>query len=315
MLQIQSSDLFLRLEKTGAKKVGLQFPEGLKREAWKFADELKKRGYLVIISGDPCWGACDLDTQLLLSCDVLVHLGHAPVDETPNVIYEFIRQDIGTESLEIVLPIIKSRNIGLVSTIQHVHELKKVSEFLKEKGISCVIAKGSTRTPNPGQILGCSYEAARNTGCDEILFIGTGVFHPLGVSLATGARVVAFDPFMKTAEEVSPDKLFRQRFARMEKAKEAKRFGILVSKKSGQKRYDLALKLCSLSDKAYLISVGEITPDALLNLGFDAYVNTACPRLAYDDQARYPRPVLSPSEFEIICGVRDWEDYEIDEIT
>lgn len=98
-----------------------------------------------------------------------------------------------------------------------------------------------------------------------------------------------------------------------EKARSAERFGIIVSKKSGQRREELARRLLSLSDKAYLVSLGEITPDSLLNLGFDAYVNTSCPRLAYDDQARYPVPMLSPQEFEIVCGVRDWEDYAIDE--
>jgi 2-(3-amino-3-carboxypropyl)histidine synthase len=57
-----------------------------------------------------------------------------------------------------------------------------------------------------------------------------------------------------------------------------------------------------------------VSPDELLNLGFACYVNTACPRLAYDDQVRFPAPVLSPQEFEILCGVRTWDEYEIDEI-
>ena len=51
----------------------------------------------------------------------------------------------------------------------------------------------------------------------------------------------------------------------------------------------------------------------MLDLGFGAYVNTACPRLAYDDQVRFPVPVLTPPEFEILCGARAWDDYAIDE--
>jgi 2-(3-amino-3-carboxypropyl)histidine synthase len=58
----------------------------------------------------------------------------------------------------------------------------------------------------------------------------------------------------------------------------------------------------------------EVSPDELLNLGFGAYVNTACPRLSYDDQERFPAPVLTPAEFEILCGVRDWEEYVVDEM-
>lgn len=332
-----------RLSATDAETVALQFPEGLKRQAWQFADELKKHGYSVIISGSPCWGACDLDVAALNEADILIHYGHAPVDDTEGVIYEYLTQDIfagdgGDKRLptpDEFTALLKEavslfgaespKNIGLVTTIQHVHELPRVAELLKEMNIVGVIAEGGSRTPYAGQILGCSYGAARNTGCGNILFIGTGVFHPTGIALSAGvcgdtdspdgksATVVALDPFMKRVQLINTDKLLRQRFAKIEKARSAERFGIIVSKKSGQRREELARRLLSLSDKAYLVSLGEITPDSLLNLGFDAYVNTSCPRLAYDDQARYPVPMLSPQEFEIVCGVRDWEDYAIDE--
>jgi len=63
-----------------------------------------------------------------------------------------------------------------------------------------------------------------------------------------------------------------------------------------------------------IVTMREVNPDELLNLGFACYVNTACPRLAYDDQVRFPVPVLSPQEFEILCGVRTWDTYTIDEI-
>lgn len=332
-----------RLSATDAETVALQFPEGLKRQAWQFADELKKHGYYVIISGSPCWGACDLDVAALNEADILIHYGHAPVDDTEGVIYEYLTQDIFagdggdkrlptpdefTALLKEAVSLFGAESpekIGLVTTIQHVHELPRVAELLKGMNIKGVIAEGGSRTPYAGQILGCSYGAARNTGCGNILFIGTGVFHPTGIALSAGvcgdtdspdgksATVVALDPFMKRVQLINTDKLLRQRFAKIEKARSAERFGIIVSKKSGQRREELARRLLSLSDKAYLVSLGEITPDSLLNLGFDAYVNTSCPRLAYDDQARYPVPMLSPQEFEIVCGVRDWEDYAIDE--
>ena len=55
---------------------------------------------------------------------------------------------------------------------------------------------------------------------------------------------------------------------------------------------DLARRLESLSPTAVIVTMQEVSPDELLNLGFDCYVNTACPRLAYDDQARFPVPFL-----------------------
>lgn len=298
----------------GIRRVALQFPEGLKRRGHEISLILKREGFDVVISGDPCWGACDLDLDLMNESDVLVHIGHAPVDERENVIFEFFSQDVDTPRLEGVVPAIESKRIGLITTIQHVHQLDDIAEFFRKKGIECIIAEGSGRTPFRGQVLGCSFEAAINTGCSEILYIGTGMFHPLGVHLATGARVIAFDPYTKTIEIPDERRLLMKRHAIIEKAREARSFGILLSKKSGQRRAETAERLAKLSDKADIIEIEEITPGTLMNLGYGAYVNTACPRLAYDDQARFPVPVLSPQEFEIVCGARAWEDFEMDQI-
>jgi 2-(3-amino-3-carboxypropyl)histidine synthase len=308
------SDLVRKIRERNAERVALQFPEGLKRKAAGIARALNEAGIGVVISGDPCYGACDLDLDLLAGVDLLVHFGHAPVDEREGVLYIYVRYDFDVAVLDRVLPLLGADTIGLVTTVQHTHLIEAMASYLRENGISCTVGKGGGRTPLPGQILGCSFEAARATGAREILYVGTGVFHALGVHLATGARVVAFDPYSGTAEVVDASRLLRKRYVLIEKAREAESIGILLSKKSGQKRSDLAERLASLSDAAFIIAMQEITPDALLNLGFDVYVNTACPRLAYDDQVRFPAPVLSPPEFEIACGVRSWDDYIIDEI-
>jgi 2-(3-amino-3-carboxypropyl)histidine synthase len=100
----------------------------------------------------------------------------------------------------------------------------------------------------------------------------------------------------------------------MERARGAQTVGIIVSTKSGQQRRALAQRLKKLHEGAVIVMMREVSPDELLNLGFDCYVNTACPRLAYDDQVRFPAPILSPQEFEIICGIRNWDGYVIDEI-
>jgi len=189
-----------------------------------------------------------------------------------------------------------------------------MESFLRVKGIEVQVADGGTRAPNRGQVLGCSFAAARSTHAPEILFVGTGVFHPIGIALSTGARVIALDPMTGIAQEVSGDALLRRRFAVMEKARDAESIGIIVSSKSGQERMALAERLLALSKKAVIVTMREVSPDELLNLGFACYVNTACPRLAYDDQVRFPAPVISPQEFEILCGVRTWDDYAIDEI-
>jgi len=310
---IPVSDLVRRLSERGAKRVALQFPAGLARQAPEVAAALRDAGFEVIVSGDPCYGACDLALDTLTYADVLVHFGHAPVEERSSVIYEPVRIDFDVSVLARALPLLESRRIGLVTTVQHVHLVGAMAAYLGKHGIEAVVAPGDGRTPLPGQVLGCNFAAARATGADEILFVGTGVFHPTGIQLATRARVVALDPFTGEARIVDASRLVRRRAAVMAKAEDAASFGIIVSTKSGQQRMGLARRLVALSDRAVLVMMREVSPGELLDLGFAAYVNTACPRLAYDDQARFPVPVLTPPEFEILCGARAWDDYTIDE--
>jgi len=314
MLLNDISDLIERLKKRGAQRVALQFPEGLKRRSAEVVAALKNAGFEVIVSGDPCYGACDLALETLESADVLVHFGHAPVSEQPRVIFEQWEVAFDVAVLENALPFLKGTTIGLVTTVQHVNQIPAMKTFLQSKGIIGIVAEGSGRTPIRGQVLGCSFAAARVSGVDEILFVGTGLFHPTGIALATNGRVIALDPLTGIAQEVRGDSLIRRRFAVIEKARGARTVGVIVSTKSGQQRMELARRLSRLSKNAVIVTMREINPDELLNLGFDCYVNTACPRLAYDDQARFPVPVLSPQEFEILCGTRTWEEYAIDEI-
>ena len=308
------SDLVRQLRDRGAKSVALQFPAGLKRRAAEFAAGLREAGFDVIISGDPCYGACDLALDTLASADILVHVGHAPVDEQERVIFLPWEVDFEVAVLENAIPLLGETTTGLVTTVQHVHLIPAMESFLKERGIDIRVADGRGRTPCRGQVLGCCFTTAKRTKADQILFVGTGLFHPIGIALSTGARVIALDPLTGTAQEVNGEALLRRRFGVIEKARGATCIGILVSTKSGQCRMDLARRLAALSPHAVIVTMNEVSPDELLNLGFGCYVNTACPRLAYDDQMRFPVPVLSPQEFEILCGVRSWDQYTIDEI-
>ncbi|MDD1684769.1 MAG: diphthamide biosynthesis enzyme Dph2 [Methanoregula sp.] len=314
MLSSDISDLVRQLRKRGTKKVALQFPAGLKRRAAEYAGALREKGFDVIVSGDPCYGACDLALDTLGHADMLVHIGHAPVDTREKVIFIPYDIDFDVSLLEKAIPLLHKKTVGLVTTVQHARSIPAMESFLKGRGIDVQVVEGRGRTPLRGQVLGCCFTTARETGADEILFVGTGLFHPIGIALATKARVVALDPLTGNAQEVGGGALLRRRFAVIEKARGAENIGIIVSTKSGQNRIELARRLAGLSLHAVIVTMKEVSPDELLNLGFAAYVNTACPRLAYDDQVRFPVPVLSPQEFEILCGVRSWDDYAIDEI-
>jgi 2-(3-amino-3-carboxypropyl)histidine synthase len=302
------------------RTVGLQFPEGFKRRAFMIAGELEDdTGSDIIISGNPCFGACDIDTILAGKVDVMFHFGHSKMGKFENVVFIEARSNVDVlQCVKIALPMFKTKKIGLITTVQHIHKLEETARFLDENGKKGISGKGDIRVSYPGQVLGCNFSAAR-LECEEYLYIGSGIFHPLGVAIATGKRVVAADPYLNQVIEVSPEKFIRKRSGYIAKSMDAKVFGVIVSSKSGQNRIDLARKLSGMArrhgKKAQIIMMDLVTPEQLLAFKVDAYVNTACPRITIDDADRFHVPVLSPSEFEIVLGERKWDLLEMDEIS
>jgi 2-(3-amino-3-carboxypropyl)histidine synthase len=153
---------------------------------------------------------------------------------------------------------------------------------------------------------------------DEYLFFGTGQFHPLGVALATGKRVVAADPVTGEVQVVDTQPFLRQRYGAMARALDCKSFVVLVSKKPGQRRWELARRMVELGEskgkEMALVYLDNVEPDRLVNLGIGAAVSTACPRIALDDMAKFKIPVLTPPEFEMVVGDRTWKEYKFDGI-
>ncbi|MBN2110166.1 MAG: diphthamide biosynthesis enzyme Dph2 [Methanosarcinaceae archaeon] len=304
--------------------VGLQLPEGFKRRSPAIAKRIEdETGACVIISGDPCFGACDLDLTLLGRVDLLFHFGHAQLDDSPLVskVY-FIEARSNADISEVVRQAatqLKGHRIGLITTVQHVHKLEDACGILESGGKECVIGMGDSKIAYPGQVLGCNFSVARSEECDEYLYIGSGEFHPLGVSLSTGKRVLVADPFVNELREVDPSRILRQRSAVIAKSLDANTFGIVVSSKPGQERMELAGELKALAIKhekqAHILFMDLVTPDQLLQFKVDAFVNTACPRLAIDEVGRFNAPMLTPQEFEIVLGEKQWENLVFDEIT
>ena len=309
------------IRRSGAGSVGLQASEGLKMATPLIAKQISKlTGAEVFISGDPCYGACDVDMRLCQEVDLMLHLGHSELGEGPsNVIFlEARMRDDLRGVVQKAAAKLKSRRVGVTTTIQHIHKLEVALEVLRDEGIEGVLGPAGGRIRHPGQVLGCCYSTARGQNVEEYLFIGTGQFHPLGIALATGKRVVVADPVSGNVSEIDTDPMLRRRFGAISRAMDAGKFAVLVSKKPGQKRLELARRLKALGEarglEMFLVYLDNIEPDRLLNLGAEAAISTACPRVALDDAAKYRIPILTPPEFEVLTGVREWEEYQFDEI-
>lgn len=307
-----------------AKLVGLQMPEGLKTRARDFAGELEAAtGCQVVILGDPCYGACDL--RSIKGLDLLVHVGHAPMpDLRPSIptIFLEVRMDFDpVKSIMGDIEKVKSR-VGLVATAQHVHLLTAVQSALKSAGRNVLIGVGDSRVASPGQVLGCNVTSALSVAKDveQFIFLGSGYFHPLAVSLGTGLPVLCIDPYRGTVDDVSEarEKVIRQRYAAMAKALDAKDWLVLLCDKPGQRRYELAVRCRDIlrrkGMRADLVQLNEVRADALLPYRAEAAVSTACPRLAIDDGPHYPIPLLTPWEMEMVLGLRSMDEYQFDQI-
>ena len=307
------------IKERSAKKIGLQLPAGLSRSALKIAKKIEDlTGAIVLISGNHCHGACDVDEFLQREVDILFHFGHAEIRPMDKVTFVEVRSDADIISvLGHAIKMIKGSRIGLITTTQHVHKLGEARDYLLQHGKDCLIGKGDSRVKYDGQILGCNFSAA-HIDADEFIYIGSGNFHPLGVALATSKRVIIADPISNEVREIDSETYLRRRYAVIAKALHAKIFGIIVSTKSAQTRMELAMKLQekALGNglDAHLISMDEITPEKLSLFKVDAFVNTACPRIAIDDAALFETPILTPPEFEIVLGERDWSKIKFDEI-
>jgi len=317
---LDPDDIASKIKHSGARTVGLQFPEGLKRSAFFIAGELEKRTSVdIIISGNPCYGACDVDMELMRSVDVLFHFGHSElVKGLDNVIYiETPARGNIKNVLEKATAELGSGTVGLVTTLQHVHKIDDIKTFIGSKGISYVVGTGDSRIKYPGQILGCNFSSA-DISCDQYLYIGSGTFHPLGIAIATKRKVLCADPMTTSIGWVDPDKVLRTRCGIIAKCRRAETYGILISTKIGQNRAALARRMGKLAKKYgkkyIMISLDNITPDALMQFKMNAFVNTACPRIAIDDAGMFSAPVLTPVEFEIALGHKNWNEYVFDEI-
>ena len=314
-----------KIKEINAKAVGIQFPEGLKIHATNVAERIENEtDAIVLISGDPCYGACDVsDTHMEGLVDLIVHFGHIefPVEyKVPVLFIEAYSKIDVMNAVANSLEVLKNYNkIGLVTTIQHLNLITQIKDFLVENGKEVLMNEGSGT--KEGQVLGCNFSSIKNVDADAFLYVGSGNFHALGITLFTEKPVFIADPYMNEVRTIDEfkDRILRIRFAKITKAEEAKKFGIIVSSKRGQFRLLLAKNLKNMINKygreAFIILLDNVSPDLLLPyMDLDAFIVTACPRVAIDDANMYKKPLLTPKELEIVLGIRKWEDYKIDEI-
>jgi len=319
-------ELFEAIREARPKRLVVQVPAGLVRNAHELAARLRDAtGVPVDLATRPCFGACDLPSaDEAPRADLAVVLGHAPIPNVPLVRSTFFveMRESGGDVLRLAKLIADAklpRRLGVVASVQHLDLVEPLRTELARHGFEVRVGSGDRRLAYPAQALGCNYTGAEAVAgeVDAFLFLGTGQFHPIGLAFAVDRPVYALDPVRGELEPpIDRGALVRKRQLVVAGAREARRWGILVSTFAGQNRSPTALALQERARArgwdAEILLFDRLDGRDLEGRAFDAYVCTACPRIALDDGSNYPKPILTPPEFLMVLGEVPLEPYRFD---
>lgn len=326
---LQLDELLAEVRKRNPKSVLIQLPEGLKTNVVEIENAFTRENIPVITVLDPSFGACDIaDAKAqVLGCDLIVHFGHSKMLHTQtNVIYWPVEFPIEKNMIPGCVKTLNkekffstNKKIGIYVTIQFHRHLNEIKKEMESNGFEVFVGMGDLKD---GQILGCDVSARRDIEdkIDANVYFGDGYFHALAIAFASKKPTYQYNPFTLNLENLEKykEKYLRQRFGLIAAAKDAKTFAVILCTKKGQLRKALAMRLKQeLEDagkKVHVVAMEHITPQALMGVDVDAYVNTACSRIATDDFESYKKPMLTPIEIEILLGKRTLENYVFDEI-
>ena len=320
------TELFHAVRAGGHRKIVLQVPAGLVRDAHELVSKIREEVRVpVVLAARACFGACDFpSTEEAPGCDAAIVLGHAPIPNVriPRTTYFVEMRHSGGDPeqlADMIHTAVLPTRLGVVASVQHLDLVEPLTQALGRRGHTVITGSGDHRLSYPAQALGCNYTTAEslNGKVDAFLFLGTGRFHPLGLAFAVDKPVWSLDPLQPALEPpIDRAALIRRRQLLIARCFEAQRWGILISSFAGQYRNATALALQqrarSRGREAELLVFGRLDPRDLEGRAIDAYVNTACPRIALDDSDLYPKPVLTPPEFLMALRELPLEPYRFD---
>ncbi|BCR88290.1 2-(3-amino-3-carboxypropyl)histidine synthase [Aspergillus chevalieri] len=313
-----------RIRTLGAKRIALQFPEGLLIFATTISDILTQfcPGTETLIMGDVTYGACCIDdyTARALGCDLLVHYAHScliPVDVTKiKTLYIFVDISIDTSHLLATLErnFQAPKTIATVGTIQFNATLHGLKPVLERAGYKVIIPQ---ITPlSKGEILGCTSPTLAKDEIDLLLYLGDGRFHLESAMIHNPAiPAYRYDPYSRTLsrETYYHDEMHTLRRDAIGSAKSAKKWGIILGALGRQGNPNtMAMIENHLNERGIPfvnLLLSEIFPGKLASMpDVECWVQIACPRLSIDWGYAFPRPLLTPYEALVALGVREsWD--------
>jgi 2-(3-amino-3-carboxypropyl)histidine synthase len=310
-----------KLREAKAKKVALQFPEGLLMYACVISDIVQEfTGAEPIMLGDVTYGACCVDdlSAKALGADFMVHYGHSclvPIDVTNiNILYIFVDITIDTEHLVACVKktIPSDTKLAVMGTIQFASSIYKCKKDFEQYFPDVRVPQA--KPLSPGEVLGCTSPVFEDR--EALVFVADGRFH-LESAMIHNPSVTAYryDPYAKVLshESYDTDQMKAVRKGAIRKASGARSFGIILGTLGRQGNTSLLQRVeAMLKEKGLeyiILLLSEIQPSKLaLFQDIDAWIQIACPRLSIDWGYAFKRPLLSPYEAEVALQKTEWRD-------
>lgn len=187
------------------------------------------------------------------------------------------------------------KQIALLATVQYLGSLPAIKKKLEDEGKTVILLK-PTHSKYDGQLLGCGIQKYKEK-FDAFLFVGDGMFHPTALMLKNSKPVFILNPSSGQVRELDAthaEKIRQRVKAAYAKFLSAENIGVIVSTKPGQAKSAYSLEKKYPQKKFYYIVFDTIDFSQLENFSFcDMFVNTACPRIGYDDSLRLEKKIIN----------------------
>eukprot|EP01062_Namystynia_karyoxenos_P007327 TRINITY_DN12581_c1_g1_i1.p2 TRINITY_DN12581_c1_g1~~TRINITY_DN12581_c1_g1_i1.p2 ORF type:complete len:433 (+),score=129.17 TRINITY_DN12581_c1_g1_i1:78-1376(+) len=319
-----------RVRQSEARRVALQFPEGLLLFAPVIAEILSELcGVESVLLGDVTYGACCVDdwAAAALGADFLVHYGHSCLVSirecvVPNMMYVFveIRVDVAHLVATVKQHFPPHTKTVLAGTIQFASCLRAAADELRAHFTAPPLVP-QAKPLSLGEVLGCTSPQLPVDAAEVLIFIADGRFHLESMMIHNPAlSAYLYNPYTKmlTEEKYDHGAMRGHREAAIRRAAGAQRWGVVLGTLGHQgspavlRRVE---RLLTQRGRDYVVVLlSEVFPAKLaLFEGIEAWVQISCPRLSIDWGQHFSTPLLSAFEAECALGTaRLGEVYPMD---
>lgn len=324
-----------RVMSTGAKRIALQFPEGLLMYSLVLSDIFTTFAGVTqcFVLGDVTYGACCVDdlSATALGADLLIHYGHSclvPIDSTTiPCLYVFVDIKINVDHMIDTIRLnlgSSGKNLVLAGTIQFASAIRTAKPELEKYGFKVLIPQ--SKPLSAGEVLGCTAPKVSSNlfdGKGETVgvFVADGRFHLEAFMIANpGIKAFRYDPYLGKLflEEYDHMGMKQSRKSAIVRARESQNWGLVLGTLGRQGNPKILERLeKKMRERGFhytVILMSEVSPGriALFEDSVDAWIQIACPRLSIDWGDAFVKPVLTPFEAEIALGLIPgwWEKTE-----